>query len=268
MKKRNQSGQALPIILFVMAIALTIGLATVSRSITNIRISQQQKEYAKAFSAAEAGLEARLVGSEITSYGGFDITNPTVEELGGGSTFVFPEAIMADDTKTVWLSGSPTELTFYWGNDSSTGIIPALEATIIYESGGIYQTKKAAFDPDTRVETIEFAGTDPGGEMGGETFSYQAKFTDGTSDVDSSFPGGNLFAVRIKLLFNTDEAQILGVEATGGVLPVQATCYSAQADSKTTDIAAKVKQCQFEKEFPKIFDYVLFSEADIFKIRN
>ncbi len=266
MKRRNQSGQALPIILFVMAIALTIGLATVSRSVTNVRISQQQREYAEAFSAAEAGLEARLVGSDITTYGDFDITNPLPEELGGGSSFVFPEAIMADDTKTVWLTGSSSisELTFYWGNDPIDGLVPALEATVFYESGGIYQTKKATFDPDTRVETKEFAGTDPGGGIGGKTFSYHADFTDGTP---GSFPSGTLYAVRIKFLFN-DNPQILGVEASGGNLPVQAICYSAQANSTTTEIAAKVKQCQFEKEFPKIFDYVLFSEADIFKIKD
>ncbi|MBU3957074.1 hypothetical protein KKI19_02265 [Patescibacteria group bacterium] len=47
--KRDSSGQALLIILLVMAVALTIGLSVVSRSITDIRISQEQEQSARAF---------------------------------------------------------------------------------------------------------------------------------------------------------------------------------------------------------------------------
>ena len=58
--KKSELGQALIIILLVMAVGLTMGLAVVSRSVTDIRISQQEEESARAFSAAEAGIRQQL----------------------------------------------------------------------------------------------------------------------------------------------------------------------------------------------------------------
>ncbi len=49
---KNQSGQALLIIVLVMVVALTIGLSVASRTITNLRTSREQASSQKALSAA------------------------------------------------------------------------------------------------------------------------------------------------------------------------------------------------------------------------
>jgi len=93
MKERNNSGQALLIILLIMAVALTIGLSVVSRSVTDIRISQEQEESARVFSAAEAGLESLLATGEAPgSVGDFKIDTGT-KPIGDSETFVFPKEI-------------------------------------------------------------------------------------------------------------------------------------------------------------------------------
>jgi hypothetical protein len=60
---KNQSGQALLIVVLVMVIALTIGLAVASKSIVSMRTSTEQSESQRALSAAEAGIEQILKAS-------------------------------------------------------------------------------------------------------------------------------------------------------------------------------------------------------------
>ena len=82
---RNQRGQALLIVVLVMAVALTIGLAVVSRSITDIKISRQEEESARVFSVAEAGIEEALKlgsGTSGTIGEGEALIGYTVSETG------------------------------------------------------------------------------------------------------------------------------------------------------------------------------------------
>lgn len=281
MKRKNNSGQALLIILLIMAVALTVGLSVVSRSITDIRVSQQEEESARVFSAAEAGIEAALAGETITEFGDFSIEIASVELGGEGQTsFVFPKEIRAGDIQAVWLVshdedgnlqsdfGSFTDLTFYWGNEgtsSNQDTTPALEAMIIYVDGGRYRTRRVAFDPygarpDGNDFTSDAVGS-AGYSLEGKTFAFRVQFTQ-DNDIDS-FPSGNLYAVRIKLLYNDDQSHLLGIETSGDNLPVQGTCYESRAEHSETGISRKVKQCQFHKSLPDIFDYVLFSEGGL-----
>lgn len=277
--KRNSSGQALLIILLVMAVALTIGLSVVSRSITDIRISQEQEESARAFSAAEAGLESLLATGEelVESVGDFTI-DTDIEPQGNSSTFVFPKEIRADNTQTVWLVNhdedgalgtnfyTGIDIELYWGNEDTADnqeTTPALEIIIIYKEGGDYKTRRAAFDPKSdRAATSDFTLVNKGNySLGEDKFSFKAKFSD---DDDADFPSGaEIYALRLKLLYN-DEAQILGVKAIGDDdLPLQGNCYASTAFSETTGISRKVEQCQFYPSLSGIFDYVLFSESSL-----
>ena len=284
--KRNSSGQALLIILLVMAVALTIGLSVVSRSITDIRISQEQEESARAFSAAEAGLESLLAtGGAPGSVGDFTI-DTDIEPLGNSSTFVFPKEISAGDTQTVWLVDhldedtlgtdfySGTDIELYWGNEDTADdqeTTPALEAIIIYKEGGEYKTRRAAFDPKSdRTATSDFTLVYKGNySLGEDKFSFKAKFSD---DDDADFPSGaEIYALRLKFLYNIKAnggvAHLLGVQGIGpgntNRLPLQGTCYASTAFSETTGISRKVEQCQFYPSLSGIFDYVLFSESSL-----
>ena len=210
MKRKDNSGQALLVILLIMAVALTIGLSVVSRSVTDIRLSQQQEESARVFSIAEAGLESLLAGQELPSFEGFNIATDTWE-LGSSDSFVFPTGVKAGETQTIWLVSHDgddlqddfrnfTDFTFYWGNEGLTGggdTDPALEAVIIYKEGGIFKTRRVTFDPKAG-RSEGFTNASVGNYSFKEkTFSFKAKFTD-----DRAFPSGNLYALRIKLLYN------------------------------------------------------------------
>lgn len=266
MVKRNSSGQALLIILLIMAVALTIGLSVVSRSITDIRISQEQEESARAFSAAEAGLESLLAtGGAPGTVGDFTITTDT-QDLGNSSTFVFP-----GDGVTVWLVDhldedtldldnpkSFTDFEFHWGNEDLSGneeTAPALEAVIIYKDlAGEYTTKRVAFDPKLGRSDGFTSVSDDNHSFGEKRFSFREQFAD--------VPNGDLYAIRIKLLYN-DQPQILGIEASGDDLPLQGNCYESTASSEATGISRKVEQCQYYPSLSGIFDYVLYSGSGL-----
>ena len=56
----GERGQALLIVLLVMTVALTVGLSVATRTIVNVRITTQEEQSQRAFSAAEAGIEETL----------------------------------------------------------------------------------------------------------------------------------------------------------------------------------------------------------------
>lgn len=275
MMKQNSSGQALLIILLIMAVALTIGLSVISRSITDIRISQEQEESARVFSAAEAGLESLLAtGGAPGTIGDFTITTDT-QPRGDSYFFIFPKAIVAGDTQTVWLVGhnsdgdpdpgvaqfSGTRLDVFWGNEgtpSDQNDTPALEATIFYKLGDSFETIKYTSDPHpTRRNQNNFSGSDltiNPSPIEDKQFSFQRRIL--------NLPT-NMYVLRLKLIYNEGTDHILGVQGVGGTLPLQGNCYASTATSATTGISRKVEQCQFYPSLSGIFDYVLYSESSL-----
>ena len=276
---KHSSGQALLIVVLVMAVALTIGLAVVSRSITDIKISRQEEESARVFSVAEAGIEEALKLGSGTS-GTISEISYTVSETGqgGGREFVFPTGSQAGDTQTVWLvehdNGNLTEtgrytgntIDLYWGNenqDPNQSTTPALEVSVIYKEGTSYKLTRGAFDPNSsRRNDNSFDEADVGSySIGGKTFRFRK--------LGFTLPGGTPYAVRLRLIYNLDQAQILGIADNGGDgaqnFPSQGKCYESTATLSISGITRKVQQCQFHKTPPGIFDYVLFSEGGLTK---
>lgn len=273
---KRRSGQAIIIILLVLAVGLTIGLSIISRSITDIRISQQEEESARAFSVAEAGIEEALKAwslpggtlevpvGEITAF---------VEEKpqGGGQTFDFGGGKFEEgDIQTVWLVGhtdgelNPSDsfpsngtIAVCWGE----GARPAIEVTIIYQSGGSFRVAKGAYDPDAAIRGNEFDAPEivvNAGRCGDLDFEKDISLADLNIP-----PAATLYAMRLKLLYN-DSPQPLRV---WGSLPFpsQGKCFVSTATVEESGITRKVQQCQFHKAPPGIFDYVLFSEGDLTK---
>ena len=207
----HSAGQALLIILLVMAVALTIGLSVIARSITDIAISQKEEEAARAFSVAEAGIEQALIGTgtgDVTgtlSLGSFTATRSDLV-TSGGKTFVHPQTLSVGESASIWLVGHDSNgvvdcsgslscfktsssgvspLKFCWGKpgtETDTGnsaTWPALEIMLLYTTGsGDYSTAKvarAAFDPNTtRQGTNGFAAPDSGTcTIGSENFAFK-----------------------------------------------------------------------------------------------
>lgn len=166
--KNHSSGQALLIILLVMAVVLTIGLSVVSRSVTDINISQQSEDSARAFSAAEAGIEqALLLGTNgtLNLSTGTSVNVSTREVAYGDNWYIYPTQLSTDQVMTVWLSNynnsscpgenycgvsTGNNMRIYWGNpgtSSNNGNTPAMEVSIYYKDVTSYKVGKYALDP-------------------------------------------------------------------------------------------------------------------------
>lgn len=272
------------IILLVTAVILTIGLAVASYSITDIKISQQEEESARAFSAAEAGIEEalRLSPSSTDEFqvGIGEITARVKPEIqGGGQIFNFGEAkFPSGELANVWLVEhnedgeiNPadylpynSQITLCWGSsttiDSST---PALELALVYKNAvGDYKVIRQGYDPDSS-RTVGFINAD---DIDGGNCSSNLAFAKTINLAAGNF--GLIatdvpYLLRLKFLYNTSD-QPLAVNSSND-FPTQGKCYESSAKIETSGITRKIRQCQFFQAPPEIFDYVLFTSGDLVK---
>jgi Tfp pilus assembly protein PilX len=145
--RNSEKGQILLIVVLASVISLTVGLAAISRSITNTRVSTEESNSQKALAAAEAGIEEQLNNVSV------GITGKT---LSNGSNFSasavasnqnardFPlnngNLILQDEGADIWLSDhtdfsspkSPQHLTIYWTASGTSCNDAAIEVAVIY----------------------------------------------------------------------------------------------------------------------------------------
>lgn len=286
----TQSGQALLIILLVLAVALTVVLSVISRSVTDIAVTTKEREAARAFSAAEAGVEEALIGGSLSgSFAGGGSYTVVVGGLAeGGTEFPAPGKVAAGDAIPIWFvshadDGSLTcadgkcftgsSMRVCWGESGTSAgdaQTPALEVVIIYTAtAGNYETTRvarAAFDPNSgRRASNQFAAPDAGTCSIGDqdyAFSKTINFTD--LGVPSSVYNtqNGLQTARLRLLYNTQKPHPVGA-SVGTPLPAQGTRI------ESTGIAGaatrKIEVFQLYSDLPPIFDFALFTLGDLTK---
>jgi len=151
---RSQKGQALLVVVLVMVVALTVGLSVASRSITNLKTSQDQASSQKALSAAEAGVERVLANPGLNPPANTAIGNTNyrinyttnVSQVSGTGMFLFNGGMAIGENQYVYIwpsANSGTDLygktppwsngqiTLYWGTDADGCNDPALEVSIL-----------------------------------------------------------------------------------------------------------------------------------------
>ncbi len=290
-KLPRNSGQALLVVLLIMAVALTIGLAVTSRTVTDIEISEQTGEAARAFSAAEAGIEEALVGVGTNFGGGFEegeVTYATQkDDLGKDGQYLFPEAIREDEVRTLWLAEysdltqvytpiyTAGSLILLWGNADSTEE-PALEATIYYQTGGgENKVIRYALDPKPNNPThlpdpnrfCQPDGTDCDGvsDFGVEgNYSIEGKTVRYKATLDlSPASGGTLLFARLRLLYSDELDQVLGAGPTSGSFASQGVKISSVGTAGGS--TRKIEVVRLHPAPPGIFDFLLYSEGDLIK---
>lgn len=267
-----QQGQTFLIVVLIMVVSLTVGLAVVSRSITNLRTTTEEENSQRAFSAAEAGVERALklklnqtgsiIANEIlASDPNLKIKQVNVAQIGGSGVNQIllngGEIIQKDDGADLWLvghdssSGQPvynpwlgSELTFYWG---TRGIADcnqsALEIIIISGPVANPRSSRYAVDPcSTRRNNFTEAGR-IGGTFGGKTLAYNYSITGISQGL----------IVRVISLY-TDA--IIGVQANND-LPSQGRIIDSTGLAGTTE-----RKVTFFQGYPKLpselFQYGLF----------
>lgn len=265
-KNSGQKGQALLVILLVMVVGLTIGLSLATRSVTDVKISSQIEQSSRAFSAAEAGIEAVLKGeappaSPVPIGDAFYTVSMT---MAGGTDQPLPLGkIGVADTYTVWLAshdsaGDPqvAEASDYDG--ASIDICwneGAMETNLIYKTGTAYRIQRGAYDPNAgRRNNNKFADVDGGVNCGG-TFTYGKRI---------SLPSpATTIAIGLRLRPFYSETNVGVAPLAGQNLPSQGIAIISSGTAGNT--TRKVSVLQSYHSLPAIFDYVLFSGTGVNK---
>lgn len=271
---KKSQGQAVLIIVLLMAVALTVGVAIVSRSITDVKLSSQDEESARAFSAAEAGLDIYLSGDAATSTLSEGTINysVTTSTLGESTSILFPKQLAAGESQSLWLVNhsedgqidassyySDSSITVYWGNPGDTGDgSPALEATLFYKDFlGDYKVTRWAFDAKKDIRNNNFSSSvtvNSEAIAGLQQTVVPAYSTTITLPSSPNIP----YLLNLKPLYNSDSVWV-GVKSSSGNFPAQATCYKSTAQIIASGVTRAVNQCRYFKTPGALFDYALFS---------
>lgn len=279
-KDSRVQGQTVLIILLIVAVILTIGLSTISSTITDIKVTQQTEESSRAYYVAESGLEESFLRNSASSGVIGNIQYDVTESWQGGTTeFLFPFSVLAGDPQNFWLvdhdrtTGAIVDTlssNFFNGDlnicwSETTAEKPALMVTIVYKQVSTYKIFRFNFDPDpTRGNFFQLADTVPGGvEIEGKNLKY---CVNGQRIVVPA----NSYFVRLNLVYNTTP-QSVGVKSlhkvVGGTPPdlkEQGPCFESTAIVLESGITRKIRQCKMWPNLPNIFSWGLFSrEGDL-----
>lgn len=276
----QNSGQIVLITLLVLAIATTVALSLISRTTNDASVTRDVEESARAFSAAEAGIEQALLSASGTN-GAIALSagvsyNVNVSIMSGAQgLYELPKKTLQGNTETIWLVDhdqsngnlleTPTytsgSISFCWSKKSATEI-PAIVATLLYKKAGVYKTAKATFDPDTvsRTTANNFAGTYTVGGCGGTTGTdYRATVTFATMNPTEVINPAvdTLIALRLRPVYYDSK---LVVDAGATILPAQG--YIIESTGTTVGgTNRKIVVYQQYRSPSTIFDAALYSEG-------
>lgn len=290
------SGQALLIVLLLMAVVLTVVLSFLARSITDLSISSQDEDSLRAFSAAEAGVESALIiGSDIGSTSiGSATYNANVSAFAEGENFFSnPISLISGESTTIWFVAHDEDGNFIcsaekpcfrgnqmkvcWGKlgtSASSDTTPAIEVSIFYTTTpGDYSTvqiARAAIDPnESRRATNIFSPIDGGiCTIGSDSFQFQKTITFSDLEIPvnvQNLQNGLQFA-KVRFFYNSDSSHSVGfgVDFPGnGLLPSQGLKIESSGSSGNAN--RKMDVFQSYPEIPEIFDSAVFSLGAITK---
>jgi Tfp pilus assembly protein PilX len=261
MIKQQTAGQALLMVLLVAAVALGLGLSIISLSTTDIRISQQEQESARAFNAAEAGIETALKTISSIPLGvpqSLEVNNIPVEYTVNDRRYL--EGIFKEnESAQVVLGGNNNTLTIEWIDRFSDLENPGNCSGVSAESGKTaasllitvidsnYQVRRVGInacnlDSSNGLINVSTSGTN----------QYLRSYTMAANSTDR--------LVRIRPLYNTVSLRVTAVNT----LPIQAYQINAKAQAPTRETKA-IEVTRWEPVTPSIFDYVLFSGSNLVK---
>lgn len=264
----NQKGQALLIVVLAMVVALTVGLAVVSRSITNLRNSQQEVSSQQALSAAEAGVEQAIKsGTDIpstplsaqTSY------QTSVQTVSGASAFILNgnNKVSQDDATYIWLTPYPADLTtlfqdsnrwsgnlnIYWGDSSTSCNNAALEIAVLYGSRAAPLISRFVYDPCSNRKAVNnFSQPNP--------VSYSIANITLYNQV--SIPITNGFLVRVTPLYADSYIGAVSNDTVNKPLPSQGKVI-VSTGTTDTNVKRELNVFQGYPEVPaELFPFIVF----------
>lgn len=229
---KKDLGQIALGILLIMLVLLTVGLAVVSRSVTDIRISKETEESARAFSVAEAGIEEALK-QDLSVWAGGDVPVGDLEaKVTVTMTNSFETRIERGETAEVNLKD-------YSGNIEVSWSGKGLELTLIYKDGGDWKIKRDAF-----------------------TLSACGNLRQESSPVTFNVPNSDSGTEKILRVRPVCAKATITVS---GDLPNQSYKVRSSATIPESGQTRVVEVTRSLPILPPIFDYVLFSGGELAK---
>ena len=264
-----QSGQVLLIVVLIMVTVLTVGLSLATRTITNLRVSQEEENSERAFSAAEAGIERSLVTRSQTSgtfSNGTTYSTSVLKLAGVELLFNNGASILKDNPVDILLTDYPNyatswsgNITFHWGSSTDVcsssefgNTAAALEIIVVSGTTANPVATHYAVDPcssRTSVNNFEYVNSSTSA-LGGMTFRNKKTIT-----VNSGL------LVRLIPLYAPTSLGLNGCNNIGSnclSLPEQGSIIQSIGRSDTTQ--RKIVSFSGYPTLPtEIFPFVLFS---------
>lgn len=263
MPKQNfsfQAGQIGLIVVLVLAVTLTIGLAIASQSVTNLSISETEEKSLRAFNAAEAGIEETLksgsmeggtveVGDLLATVA---VTPSTSQEGVVGRNEVMEvnlKGTTANSAKIQWVN-KETECPEGKKCDKCEDIEEGAPASL--------EIVKVAADSEGNTVTTRYLyNSSTCSKLEGDNQFQVALAGDGNflNKVNISVNGAQDVVLRIRPIYRSATIEVRG---DGAELPVQVYQISSTATTDTGETRT-VEVNKSVEIWPPIFDYVLFS---------
>lgn len=267
----DERGQVLLVTLLVLSIATTIALSVIGRTTTDLQISNETEESARAFSAAEAGIEEALrsgisSGTQVLTDTGvsYDATVTTIGAAAG--PYLLATKTDNNASEDIWLvdhnaDGTLNEVPTYtsdtlvvcWENGST---IPALAVKVFYKTGAEYRVAHLALDPDAgRAASNNFTIIGGAGTACGRANMFS--HTISLSSLGINPVVDTVLSIRLRPLY---ASSLLGVDSGGEVLPSQGDRIES-VGSTATGLTRKIIVHRPYKTTASIFDSAVVSQS-------
>lgn len=294
-KINQQSGQVIVILLLIIVVSMSIGLSIIGRSTSEITNSSRTEDSQRAYFAAEAGIE-RAINSGVV--GNLTLDNQSQAEVKvdvgptGNQGIEYP-GLLKKDFAHIWLA-NPTTLPncapadncyarnsfdVYFGNEdlnAASPTKPAIEVNVITRTlAGVYTSNRYYYDSDpSRATTNNFVSSNPACRqsytantiISPASLFYCRVSVPPTPCVGSCVPYSNgnqtPVLVRIRLLY-ADGQKVAVVPVGNQPLPPQTKIYTSVG--KAGNLQRVLRVIRESNVVPQMFDYAIFSAADITK---
>lgn len=270
-----KSGQAVAVVLLIMAVVLTVGLSIVTRSTTDVSVSTVEEEAYRALEAAEAGVEKSLatglstgiISSTIPgSVSGSDpqfnaFVTPIPEAF--AAPYHVPYALNNGDVTTLHLEGyTGNQIWLCWAN--GTGAMPAFELALYFRRAGEIGVGRIGLDPQLSGRS-GFTNRSPQTNCGSASNEYRRMTIDLVPPSASDFglvAGDEVLFLRVRTI-HTSSPWNIRFRPVGAVntLPDQAKRVISEgiAGQATQKVSAYVVR----GDLPFMFDSAIFSGSSL-----
>jgi hypothetical protein len=263
-RAKNQKGQVLVAVFFLMILALGIGITISSRYIKNVKSFVQADDTSKALSVAEAAVENILLIPDFTLEEYVDLgtcgddcyleftdntgrtlsATVTLSYLGSGSESYFLPVTITESSQVLLNGyGEDAELYVCWDDPAS------IHALYIYEDGDIESDAYA-------YNAVGSSYSDNNFDEAAAAHGHANCFTINTWDTP--------LLLRLKAYYEDSDVYI--ISSGGNSLPIQGILIDSVGTAG--DAVKRVQVVKSKPAPPTIFDYALYQSSEVDPLSN